>query len=253
MKLTQIHILLCLIGFSAFLFGQSDPIPGEEEPEFPSDTTIIFNSPRPLIDITKVKGDYKNSTGLKVGFSSYGFSLGGFYQRKLNDNLQWNTFTLISQAMAGDEIMQIDPRTLQQFIPNKINRLLFIPLMTGLRLNLFQDKIVNTFKPFIGAGGGIGLILSSPYREGRRLFDDDGNQTRLVGFFEAFGDAVLYGRPGGYVEFGAEFNNGIGAYSSLNIRYYYVPFGGDGLESVVRQPITTFGQFFISLNIGKKF
>lgn len=247
--------IISLISFlSISILAQKDPIPGEESPEqFPSDTTIIFNSPRPLIDLKAVKNDYENAAGLDVGFSSYGFSLGGYYQRKINDDWMWNSFLFLSEAKESDEIIQFNPVTLQQIIPNKINRIMFMPVMTGVRRFLFQNKIVNTFKPFIGGGAGFGMIFSRPYREGRRLVDENNEATPLVGFFESFGDIDFYARPGVYGEIGAEFSAGLGGVSSLNLRYYYIPFGGDGLESVVGVPVEIFGKFFISLNIGKRF
>lgn len=240
-----LYILLFFINFD--LFSQEDPIPGEEAPALPKDSIIIFQSPRSLINEKLLNNNQKNGVGMSVAFSTYGFALGGFYHRKVSEKVDFVSFTFISNARATDEIPIFDFARNLQFIPGKINRLLFMPYMAGFRYNILADKIVNNFKPFVGGGGGGALILSTPYLEGRSL------NGEFVGFFESFGDANWYFRPGAFLELGAEFNMGLGAISSLNFRYHYIPFGGDGLESVAGAPVDIFGEFFISLNIGKKF
>jgi hypothetical protein len=72
-------------------------------------------------------------------------------------------------------------------------------------------------------------------------------------FFSSFGDATFYGRFGGFVGIGAYFGNiAKGNLVGANIRYYAIPFGGAGLESMAGLPITNFGGIFLSLTVGNQ-
>jgi hypothetical protein len=52
---------------------------------------------------------------------------------------------------------------------------------------------------------------------------------------------------------GANFGSNNKTLVSANIRYYIIPFGGEGLESIKDLPITQFGGIFLSLSFGTKF
>jgi len=93
-------------------------------------------------------------------------------------------------------------------------------------------------RPFISAGIGPTFILSTPYdRE----------------FFNAFGYGAFYTRFGAFIGAGANFGNTNRSIMGLNIRYYFIPFGGNGLESIRDLPIKNFGGVFLSLSLGIRY
>ena len=50
---------------------------------------------------------------------------------------------------------------------------------------------------------------------------------------------------------GASFGSlGKGSFIGVNIRYYTIPFGDPGLESLAALPISNFGGVFLSLSVG---
>jgi hypothetical protein len=60
---------------------------------------------------------------------------------------------------------------------------------------------------------------------------------------------LAHGRPAGYIAIGSAFGSEGRTSLSATMRYYYVPFGGNGLESIKELPIRDFGGLFIALGI----
>ncbi len=210
---------------------------GEPYPEFNPDTVFIFNSPRSLIDDD---GDYsgvKTSFGADLVFSENGFGGGIFYQRNFGANYFGFISLYISGARNTDEFDYYDPYTGTYRVPDKINRLYIFPMTIGVLKTIFNDEIADSFRPYFSAGIGPTFILSTPY-------DKE--------FFDAFGSASGYTRLGGFLGIGANFSSGSNTLLSANIRYYYIPFGGNGLESIKGLPITNFGGIFLSFSVGAK-
>lgn len=210
---------------------------GETYPEFNPDTVFIFNSPRSLIAPDDEYSGIRSAFGADLVFSENGFGGGMFYQRNLGANFFGFVSLYISGARNTDEFDYYDYNTGTYRVPDKINRLYIFPLTIGVLKTLFNEEIADSFRPYVSAGFGPTFIISTPYNKE---------------FFDAFGYSSGYTRLGGFLGIGANFGSGNKTLMSANIRYYYIPFGGNGLESIEGLPITNFGGIFLSFSIGAK-
>lgn len=213
-------------------------IKGKEPPKFNPDTVFIFESPRPLIsDIGLVK-QLMNTWGMELLFSESGFGAGVFYGKAFDKD--WSAFASLyaSGSRNSDEFEYWDYERREYRVPNKVNRLYMFPLMIGVERIFLRNVISDSFLPYAQLGVGPTLILATPYERE---------------FFNAFGYADLYLRFGGFIGLGATFNTTKHTITKANIRYYYIPFGGNGLESIKDFPISNFGGIFLSLSLGMKF
>ena len=120
------------------------------------------------------------------------------------------------------------------------------PLTIGVQRFFFKDEIFESFKPFLSCGVGPSLIIRTPYVS-------DTVTRQQVEFFKSFKYANYYWRFGGFIGAGTNFGSIGKSFMSLNIRYYFIPFGGEGLESVQHSPLHDFGGLFLSLSIGSKY
>jgi hypothetical protein len=169
--------------------------------------------------------------------SNFGYALGLFYQRNLTQDLSLFTSLYLSGARKSDEFETVD-RNGNYVVEGKINRLYVFPLMVGVQYAPFSDALGASFKPYLETGMGPSFIVSTPYdRE----------------FFNAFKYASGYTRFGAFIGIGSNLSSKGQSILGINLRYYFIPFGGNGLESIINQPLTDFGGLFISLNIGTKF
>jgi len=233
-KIVGILVLVIILNLNGTVKAQitGAPLPGKPIEE---DTTIIFTSPRPLLSESQQDKLHSKAWGLDLLFSSNGFGAGAFYQRFFTENTTGFVNFGISGARNSDEFEQYNPYTGQITVPNKVNRLYIFPLTLGVEYRLFADKIAESFRPHINAGVGTTFILATPYdRE----------------FFLAFGHANGYTRFGGFVGIGANVGSSSKSLMGVNVRYYFIPFGGNGLESIRDLPITDFGGLFLTLSVG---
>lgn len=232
-------ITVFLLASGSFVSAQvtgEQPAPAPGGPAAKNkDTVKIFTSPRPLLATESTSGELRDARGIDVLFSGNGFGLGGFYYHEFSHTLFGFAHLGISGVQNTDEFEEYDPRSQQWMVPNKINRLFMFPLTFGVQYRLFKDDVSENFRPFIQAGVGPSLIMSTPYSKE---------------FFSAFGDAQFHVRPGGFVGAGLYFGDGQKNLTGAHIRYYYIPFGGDGLASVEGFPIKNFGGIFLSLSVG---
>ncbi len=234
-------LVLLLLTTIAYTAQAQTPVPGESKPQpgddgtIPPDTVFVFTSPRPLVN--HVERQQKiGGGGIAVLFSQSGFGLGFFYRHPITNQL-WTTIELgISGARNSSEIESLyDPISGRLLVPGKINRLFIFPLTIGVNHRLFEESLSESLRPYISAGVGPTLVVSTPYE---------------YEFFQSWGYARGYWRFGSYVGAGLLFGPQSKSDASFNIRYYYIPFGGDGLESIQGQPIKTFGGVFLMLAIG---
>jgi hypothetical protein len=199
------------------------------------DSLIVFTSAKPLLADSLDDRIYKRIWGFNILFSGNGFGAGFFYQRLYTPTISGFIDLGISGARNTDELEYLDPYTGRPFVPGKVNRLYMFPLMAGIQYRLFAGTLSESLRPFVNIGAGPALIMAAPYPEA---------------FFGSVSSATLYGRFGGFAGIGAA----IGAMNrtslSVNLRYYYIPFGGNGLESIKDLPITDFGGLFLTLSVG---
>jgi len=120
-------------------------------------------------------------------------------------------------------------------VPGKINRLFLIPFTFGFTKILFNNSIAGSFRPFTSVGAGPSLILSTPYE---------------IEWFKAWSSHKSYLRFGGFIQIGAYFRAIGKSVSTIGLKYYYIPFGGKGLESIEDSPIKDFGGIFLTLDVG---
>ena len=238
MKIIIISMLIIILGFQ---FGRAQ-IKGEPPPELNPDSTYIFKSPRSLIFNEEAEKSLKSAWGIDLLFSGNGFGAGAFYQKAIAD--EWFIFTslYISGARNSDEFEYYfyDPNTgrWDLKIPDKVNRLYMFPLTFGIQKYIFSKELSETFSPFVNAGCGPTFILSTPYN---------------MEFFSSFSKAQFFTRFGAFIGGGAYFSGISRTLMGVNARYYFIPFGGDGLESIKNMPIKDFGGIFLSLSIGIRF
>jgi hypothetical protein len=241
--LKKIFILLFLIATSNAI----SQVPGEPIGEFDPDSVIIFEPARPLVTMEEMQGAIKNAWGLDLLISDEGFAFGLFYIRDFSNSLSGFANFYFSNARNTDEFEFWDPYYREYRITNKINRLYKIPISIGFIQYLFRNSLSESLQPYITGGISPTLIISNPYTAGRVP------NGEKVGWFSSWNESQTYFRFGGFLGIGAYFgamNNGL---IGVHAKYYYTPFGGDGLESVFGSPLDNFGGFFLGLSIGKKY
>lgn len=212
---------------------KGDPI---RPPAIELDTPYVFTPSRPLLSSDADSKRRRSVGGVNILFSSNGFGVGFFYQRQFNNDFDISLDMGISGARNTSEFeTDYDPITNSFRVPNKINRLYMFPLMLSMNMLVFQSVLSENMRPFLSLGAGPTFIMATPYN---------------LEFFRAFGYATTYTRFGAYAGIGTYIGTPLKSMSAVSIRYYYIPFGGSGLESVRKNPITDFGGLFINLSIG---
>jgi hypothetical protein len=69
-------------------------------------------------------------------------------------------------------------------------------------------------------------------------------------FFESFGKAQTKYALGGYIGLGANFGLDKRSLLGVNIRYYFIHFFDEGVESLYDRPKKNLGGFFLTINLG---
>jgi hypothetical protein len=227
--------ILALLLFSLNLKSQQT---GEPLPGLNPDTVYVFESPRPLINPVPPESRIKNLIGFSLNMSGSGYGAGFSYTRKINEIFSLFTSFYFSGARNSDELEYWDPYTGQTIIPGKVNRLYLLPLMFGGELQPFHDVFDDSFRPYLRLGVGPSFIFANDYS---------------VEFFKAIGQTEIYTRFGSFLGLGANLMGQGKTTMGLDISYYYIPFGGNGLESMKDLPIYNFGGIVLSLNFSYKF
>ncbi len=211
---------------------------GEAIPEFNPDTVFVFKSPRPLVRIAPSERVFDNGIGFHLLMSGNGYGFGMFYSLRVANSLNAFASIYLSGARKSDEFEYYDPETGEIIIPGKKNRLYMIPVMFGVNYYLFRGTLDKAFQPYLSGGLGPTFILANSYQKE---------------FFEAIGYTQFHTRFGGFMGLGADVTSSPKTVLGVDLRYYYIPFGGDGLESIENMPIYNFGGIFLSINFGWKF
>lgn len=238
--LKKINMKYSLILVIFFILGNIDiysQIKGEELPSFNPDTVFIFKPSKPLLNIIAMDQPFKKAWGVDLLFSESGFGAGTFYQLIFSKHWLGFISLYITGVRNTDEFDAWDYEEGVWRVPNKVNRVYQMPLTIGFQRNIFTEELSESFKPYISFGFGPSFIFTTPYSQE---------------FFTAFKYTQAYTRFSSFLGFGTEFNAKGKYLMNLNIRYYYIPFGGKGIESIKDMPMTNMGGIFLSLSLGSR-
>ncbi|GAB4294323.1 MAG: hypothetical protein Kow0098_15850 [Ignavibacteriaceae bacterium] len=211
MKIFMLMMIMIVSGVTIYSQGIGELAPEKEPEVFPD-----------------------NAFGVDIMFGEGGFGLGTFYRRQLDENFTAFTDFSISEAKDEREFEYIDFFG-NTFTVGKKNRVFLFPLNFGLQYRLFRESISDNLRPYINAGIGPTLVLTTPYSKE---------------FFDAFGDAHANYAVGGYVGFGANFGLDKSSLIGLNFRYYNIHFFDEGVESLEGRFKKDIGSFFLTINFG---
>jgi hypothetical protein len=201
------------------------------EPTVKSDSAIIFESPRPLIENSSTTlVSLNNVWGFSAFFSDYGFGAGAFYQRKFGGDLSAVLSLDFGSAKGPKEFGFIDQI--------KINNIFVLPLIASLQYRLLGTTLGENLRPYVTAGAGPVFVLTTPGADE---------------FFASFGHATLKTVYGGFIGAGANF--GVDRHSTFgaNLRYYIIPYPSPGVESTAGVFLNNFNGFFLTVTYGFNF
>jgi hypothetical protein len=175
-----------------------------------------------------------NAWGMDIMFGDAGFGLGTFLRKQLD--VEWTAFVDLSFSETKDEreFEYIDYYG-NVFTVGKKNRVFQMPLNFGAQYRLFENVVADNLRPYLCAGVGPTLIITTPYE---------------LEFFNSFGKAHAKLAAGGYIGFGANFGLDKSSLVGINVRYYYSKLLNGGVESLEGREKTEIQGFFITLNLG---
>ncbi len=175
-----------------------------------------------------------NTWGVDIIFGEGGFGLGTFLRKSLAADLTGFIDFSISETKDEREVQYIDYFG-NTFTPDKVNRSFQLPINLGLQYRLFSESLTENLRPYLTAGVGPTIIITTPYD---------------IEFFEAFGYAKTKYAVGGYVGIGANMGTSKSNLVGLNVRYYYTYVFGEGIENLTNNFRKNFGQFALTLTVG---
>ncbi|MCX7907991.1 MAG: hypothetical protein N2560_00515 [Ignavibacteria bacterium] len=231
---------LFIVPFLLFIFNSVEIYSQQQNGEITFsqfDTNIVFTSPRPLLSSHLKEIKKSDYWGLNLVLSNNGFGFGAFYELFFTKQTYLFVNLYLSGARNTDEFEYYNPWTGQLFIPGKVNRLYMFPLTFGIVQSFLTDVLGTNFTPYVNFGMGPTFIVSTPYEKE---------------FFTSLGYARFYIRFGLFVGTGVNIPITDKSYIGVSARQYWIPFGGNGLESIKDKPIKDFGGFFLALNFGIK-
>jgi hypothetical protein len=174
------------------------------------------------------------SLGFDFMISEGGIGIGGFYNKDFTPTLNGFIDFSLSESKDDKEFEYVDYWG-QVHVIGKKNRVFILPFNLGMKYRLFKDDIVDNFRPYLNFAIGPAMIVTTPYRED---------------FFRSFKYAKAKYTLGGYIGIGAQFGferiNSVG----LNLRYYFIRFFDDGVESLYGIYRKSLGGIYIAFNFG---
>lgn len=219
------------------------------------DSTIVFEPVDANLLNQTAYTPLLNAWGFDILMSNNGFGGGFFLRHEYSDDIAGFISFAISDVKDPTEIELYNYYTGQSYVPNKVNRLIYLPFIAGIQYRLFKDDIVDNFRPYLTAGIGPSAIFVAPYSSPQQVIDPisglPATQYNTIDFFSS----LKYGRfrytVGGYLGAGVYFGLDKGSLSGVNVRYYFSPYP-PGIQ-VMTDPapkVTNFGGLYISLSFG---
>jgi hypothetical protein len=176
----------------------------------------------------------KNAWGMDIMFGDAGFGLGTFFRKQID--VKFTAFADLSFSETKDEreFEYIDYYGNVITIGKK-NRVFQMPINFGVQYRLFEKTVTDNLRPFLCAGAGPTLLITTPYD---------------LEFFNSFGKAQAKYAVGGYVGLGANFGLDKSSLVGITFKYYYSKLLKGGVESLFGREKTEIQGFFITLNLG---
>lgn len=221
----------------------------------PKDSTIIFQPVDANLVTQTAYTPMLNAWGFNLLMSNNGFGAGFFLRREYTEEFAGFIDFTISDVKDQSEVEYFNYWTGQSYVPNKISRLIYLPLVVGIQYRLFKDDIVDNFRPYLTAGVGPSVIFVAPYASPQMVIDQNtGLQTLQYAPIDFF-SSLKYGQfkytLGGYIGAGAYFGLDKGSLSGITLRYYFSPYpAGIQVMTVPAPKVKNFGGLYITLTFG---
>jgi hypothetical protein len=241
-----------VVGFLLLFIPLESAFPQAETP-----SPIFFASPDSVEDLKTVEDQQhlRNAWGLDILISDNGFGLGLFYRREFTEDLSGFVSLSVSEAKDEREVEFVDYFG-NTFVPGKLNRFLVIPLSFGIQQRLFREAIVETFRPYLNIGAGPAMIYVSPFTRITKT-PSGGLILEPIDFFDSLGKGSPHYTVSAFIGIGANFGADRSNLFGVNFRYYFTYLFGDGIPALYdietgdpAKNQTSFGGFFITLNVG---
>lgn len=238
-----VHGWRCALLIAALLVVSAQHIRAQITGESPgeADTVITFVPALPLLtNEAEAAAAITQAAGLDILFSTSGWGFGAFYHHRVIDNGTVFTNFGFSPRRNTDEF---DNAWLGNVpvVSQKVNRLFMMPITFGFNYRLFAADLQESFRPFVSAGITPTIIFQTPYIQDGEYYE----------FFQSWGYLQTHFRWGAMFAVGSMFGNpASGSVLGVMIRYYTIPYGGNGLESIRDFPITNFGGVFLNMSVG---
>jgi hypothetical protein len=200
----------------------------------------------------------RNSLGFNIALNNFGFGLGAEYRRVVSP---------LSEVVVEFNITALRDITEQnyqffgqQIIPNKRNRILSFPVMTGFKHRLFATPVSDNFRFFAAGKLGPTVAFVYPYYQTRDIYyitlDDidqnfefdpskikfgpvEANTGQIVNdMFQGWGDGEWKFGAAGQLALGVDFGEDFRNLSSVKIGYSFQYFNS-GIQ--VMDPFSTLG------------
>lgn len=166
--------------------------------------------------------DYDKRFGatVDIGLTNYGFALGGQMMWVVGRNTDLLFKAQISTLKDSRE--QTFFFFGQEIIPNKYNRVLNFPILTGVRQRLLARYIDDNFRIYAMGMAGVSFSFVYPYFEDRPFPEADDPlarvqlpSTRINDVFQGWGDGDWEFGYSGYMGLGVDFGNSFSRITSL--------------------------------------
>ena len=203
-------------------------MPQGTEPKQPeqSDTAMIFQPIRPLMEQqeTSQQSQALSSIGLSASFTDYGVAGGLFFRQVFSDALSADISLDVSPVKGSREFGTIDEIT--------VNRIFILPLMASAEYRLFRTTLSEGFRPYVTAGVGSTLLITT-----------SGSES----FLPAFKDGSYSWLPSGFIGVGARFGSDRSAHWGASARFFVIPHS-DAIQSTTFQSVSDMSGLFLSLS-----
>ena len=197
---------------------------------------------------------YGSGLGFEVVVTNSGFGLGGYYSQSLDPS---NSF--IAEFSIGSEKSEREVKFIgiPNYIPDKANYFLRVPIRMGLQRRLWKEYIEDNFRPYMQFAFGPTLGWQYPYFDddnGNGTFDED-DERRYDGLGSIFKGDFRFG-IGGTIGIGAYFGENTrlsqGVRIAYSFNYFFRPIQLLENEEQISPP-RYFGTPAISITFGKIF